>query len=47
VLVVGQFFYNCGRLLQETIAFVLKIFSLSDKKKVLDRQALSRRSTLQ
>ena len=29
-------FYNCGRSLQVTIAFILKIFSLSDKKKVLD-----------
>ena len=29
-------FYNCDRFLQVTIAFVLKIFSFSDKKKVLD-----------
>jgi len=36
VLVVCQFFYNCGNLLQVTIAFVLKIFSFSDREKVLD-----------
>jgi len=29
-------FYNCGRLLQVTIDLVLKIFSFSDKNKVLD-----------
>jgi len=36
VLVVCQFFYTCGRSFAGTIPFVLKIFSFSDKKKVLD-----------
>jgi len=36
VLVVCQFFATAADLLQVTIAFVLKIYSFSDKKKVLD-----------
>jgi len=36
VHVVYQFFTTAADLLQVTIAFVLKIFSFSDKKKVLD-----------
>jgi len=36
VLVVCQVFTTAADLLQVTIAFMLKIFSISDKKKVLD-----------
>ena len=36
VLVVCQFFTTAADRLQVTIAFVLKIFSFSDKTKVLD-----------
>jgi len=36
VLVPRHFFTTAADLLQATIAFVLKIFSFSDKKKVLD-----------
>ena len=36
MLVVCQFFTTAAGLLQVTIAIVLKIFSFSDKKKVLD-----------